>query len=411
MLDQLMARVNKSVGQPVAYSLTEWDARATSVRTDESSLGDFIADVLLYSVERSLRTQKLLDAPVSRHGRAADCCLICGGSLRGDAVFGPGEITLANILEVMPFEDPIVVKELTGQQLWDALENGFSAYPKQEGRFPQVAGMRVVWDSSKEPFHRVVSVDLLHLPFDGNHTSNDTLRMRMRDQYHFVRDEEADADDVVTVHRAAAQVKEPLRLDKTYSVVTRGYLTLGNDGYTALTQGNFIMDYEAGELMATIVRKYLLGASYILRWKQLRERMLAEADANRTASGPTSADSSFDTSFQHHLSSKTGSAVQRAYELAHTPKRQRSRQGTPLVVDSSPAAIRDALYVAAHEHHSSYDTASRTYTRAPLVDNVSVDTKAVEHESRQGTDNLAVVMTLADGRMVDQARSKKSVVH
>ena len=139
MLDNLMERVTKSVGQPVAYTLTPWDARASHVRMEESPLGDFLADILLISTETMLRVQKMSNRLIGAGERVADCCLICGGSLRGDAVFGPGEITLGNILEIMPFEDPIVVKELTGQQLWDALENGFSQYPKQEGRFPPVS--------------------------------------------------------------------------------------------------------------------------------------------------------------------------------------------------------------------------------------------------------------------------------
>lgn len=401
-----MERMSKSVGQPVAYSLTPWDARARSVRMDESPLGDFIADILLISMETILRMQKIIETPVSSGERVADCCLICGGSLRGDAVFGPGEITLANVLEIMPFEDPIVVKELTGQQLWDALENGFSQYPKQEGRFPQVAGMRVVWDSSKEPFHRVVSVDLLRQPFDGKFSSSEKLRMKMRDQYQFVPSDDTDDDDIVTVHRIAPGVKEPLDLNKKYNVVTRGYLADGNDGYSVLTQGKFILTHESGELMSTIVRKYLLGASYIWRWKQLRDRMEAEAEASFASGGDTSADTSFNTSMQKHLSSKTDTALQRAYNLSHTPERRPSTQGTPLVVDSSPAAVRDALFVAGHEHHSAHDTASRTYVDQSLASNISVDTKAVEEESRQGADDLAVVLALADGRMVDCAREQ-----
>ena len=423
MLDHLMSRMSKSIGQPVAYSLTEWDARARSVRMDESPLGDFIADIILISMERSLRMQRAVHAPLDKEERAADCCLICGGSLRGDSVFGPGEITLANLLEIMPFEDPIIVKELTGQDIWDALENGFSAYPKQEGRFPQVAGLRVVWDSSKEPNQRVVSVDLLQQPFDCEiGTSSDSLRMKFRDQYVFIPGDENEDDDVVTVHRAAAKVKEPLQLDKKYRVVTRSYLCAGNDGYTALTRGKYIIDHEAGELMSTIVRKFLLGATYIWRWKQLRAQASAENDTSFASDTTGTPDVSFDTTAgslreqvqrKVHLSSKTDTAVQRAVDLTHMPAhgappmKRRSSLQPPIVVDNSPVAIRDALFVAGHEHHSSYDSASRAYSydRKNLNDNVSVDTKAVEQQARQGADNLAVVLAMADGRLVDSARA------
>lgn len=44
-----------------------------------------------------------------------------------------GVITLGNILEILPFEDPTVVLEMDGESLWDALEEGLSKYPAQEG--------------------------------------------------------------------------------------------------------------------------------------------------------------------------------------------------------------------------------------------------------------------------------------
>lgn len=45
-----------------------------------------------------------------------------------------GVITLGNILEIVPFDDPTVVLELDGESLWDALEAGLSKYPAQEGQ-------------------------------------------------------------------------------------------------------------------------------------------------------------------------------------------------------------------------------------------------------------------------------------
>lgn len=105
--------------------------------------------------------------------------------------------------------------------------------------------------------------------------------------------------------------------------------------------------------------------------------------------------------------------MQRALDLTHMPAhgappmKRRSSSQPPIVVDNSPVAIRDALFVAGHEHHSSYDSASRAYSydRKNLNDNVSVDTKAVGQEARQGADNLAVVLAMADGRLVDFARA------
>jgi hypothetical protein len=44
-----------------------------------------------------------------------------------------GNITLGDILEILPFEDPIVVIELDGESFWAALEASLSTWPAQEG--------------------------------------------------------------------------------------------------------------------------------------------------------------------------------------------------------------------------------------------------------------------------------------
>ena len=37
------------------------------------------------------------------------------------------------MLEILPFEDPLVVIELDGGAIWDALESSLSTWPAQEG--------------------------------------------------------------------------------------------------------------------------------------------------------------------------------------------------------------------------------------------------------------------------------------
>lgn len=83
-------------------------------------------------------------------GGGCDAVFICAGTLRGDTVYGPGNcvssyllrktylhdlgvITLGEILEILPFEDPIVVIEMDGIAIWDALENSLGKWPAQEG--------------------------------------------------------------------------------------------------------------------------------------------------------------------------------------------------------------------------------------------------------------------------------------
>lgn len=45
---------------------------------------------------------------------------------------------------------------LSGQQVYEALENGVSQYPKLEGRFPQVAGIHFGFDPDCPPGERIL---------------------------------------------------------------------------------------------------------------------------------------------------------------------------------------------------------------------------------------------------------------
>lgn len=80
-----------------------------------------------------------------------DGVFICAGMLRGDSVYGPGmkylfgfqiwtrmsqsigNLTLGDVLEILPFEDPLVVLEISGKTLWEALEASLATWPAQEG--------------------------------------------------------------------------------------------------------------------------------------------------------------------------------------------------------------------------------------------------------------------------------------
>ena len=44
-----------------------------------------------------------------------------------------GIVTMGDILEILPFDDPVVVLEIDGETLWDALESSLKLWPAQEG--------------------------------------------------------------------------------------------------------------------------------------------------------------------------------------------------------------------------------------------------------------------------------------
>lgn len=100
--------------------------RTPGVRTQETNLGDLVADAILWEAQ-----QMADDTP--------DFALINGGTIRES--IKPGDITLANILNVLPFIDRICTIQVTGHQLLETIEASCAATPDEMGAFPQVSGI------------------------------------------------------------------------------------------------------------------------------------------------------------------------------------------------------------------------------------------------------------------------------
>jgi len=133
-IDEVNAPVENLV---VATSPAELTGEREFVRTQETALGNLIAESMLY---------------VS----GADIALTNGGGIRSS--MPAGEVTKGNVLEVLPFGNTVTVIELTGADVKAALEHGLEDYPEAKGAFPHVAGMTVEFDASKEAGSRVVKV-------------------------------------------------------------------------------------------------------------------------------------------------------------------------------------------------------------------------------------------------------------
>ncbi|GFZ51509.1 hypothetical protein JCM24511_09276 [Saitozyma sp. JCM 24511] len=255
LVDSLLSSVSSTLSKPVCFTLTPFDARSELVRTQETGLGNWVADVLLHAYAESgvenkgwvkKEGEKQSEKPGGQggedgvvghtHGKTssepmgsgptaksrtrprtrsrsgtstgADAVIICGGTLRGDSQYGPGKITLGDILEILPFGDPVVCIEIDGKGIWDTMEGALSKWPAQEG---------------------------LEL-----------------------------GEEVKPVGRDQG--------GRVYRVITREYMALGYDGFEALKNRTYIIDDETGQIMSAIIRSFLLGSSYIFRHKQLEEQ-------------------------------------------------------------------------------------------------------------------------------------------
>lgn len=117
----------------VGKTLVDLDGARERVRTQETNLGNLIADAYLEKARKAIPETQL--------------ALVNGGGIR--ASIPAGDVTLGQVLEVMPFNNMLVILRLTGAEILEALENGVSKVEDEHGRFPQVAGMRYAFDPAR----------------------------------------------------------------------------------------------------------------------------------------------------------------------------------------------------------------------------------------------------------------------
>jgi len=108
--------------------------RAPGVRTEETNLGDFAADAILWAARSALGEDKV------------DAALTNGGGIR--ASIPAGEVTMKDMKTVFPFGNEVATLQLTGAELLEALEAATWSTPESIGAFPQVAGIEFTIDTT-----------------------------------------------------------------------------------------------------------------------------------------------------------------------------------------------------------------------------------------------------------------------
>jgi 5'-nucleotidase / UDP-sugar diphosphatase len=186
--------LNAEIAQPIGRTTTELDSRNATVRGGEAVIGNLFADAV-------------------REATKADVVLINGGGFRGGKVYPAGtELTRKDVLTELPFLNKAYVLELTGAQLREALEQGFTGAENEVGRFPQVSGMRIKADVTRAAGARVVAV---------------------------------------TVNG------KPLNPAAKYRLSTNDYLANGGDGYAAFKSAKVLAGDAEADLIANIVMAYI----------------------------------------------------------------------------------------------------------------------------------------------------------
>ncbi|KAH7910160.1 Metallo-dependent phosphatase-like protein [Hygrophoropsis aurantiaca] len=348
ILQKVLSNVSKTLKAPVCITAVELDVRSEIIRTHESAAGNWFADILRHVYD---------DALCLKSCSGSDGVFICAGTLRGDSVYHPGRLTLGNIMEILPFEDPVVVIELDGQAIWDALEASLSKWPAQEGRFPLISGFRVEWDSRRVSKQRVLGVWM----------QKEAIK---------------EVNGVKTVTLVDGDPIERNKEGRKYTIVTRNYLAEGHDGFEPFLGHKYLVDDENGQLMSSLTRKYLLGSRFV-------NRMARMADKNRHYLNFNTSDivlREMRSSEQHLADSKL--------HIAH--KWQRVASGVLQKLHSG-AHYRDRLNVSANEHMSVIDCFNGKMMRQEEVD---------DKEDNVGDEDLLVIHPVIDGRLRDVGRMK-----
>ncbi|MFO7855839.1 MAG: 5'-nucleotidase C-terminal domain-containing protein [Paracoccaceae bacterium] len=196
-VDELAAPIEALENAVVAESVAPIDGDRADCRTGECEMGNLVADAML----------------ARSRDRGVRIAIQNGGGLRASIDAGP--VTMGEVLTVLPFRNALATFRLSGAGVLAALENGLSRVEDRAGRFPQVAGLRFVWDPRAEPGARVVSAEV-----------------------------------------ATEDGWEPLDPEAVYGVATNDYMRGGGDGYAVFAERGTDAD-DDGPALEQVVADHL----------------------------------------------------------------------------------------------------------------------------------------------------------
>ncbi|CAH1776835.1 unnamed protein product [Owenia fusiformis] len=120
----------------------------------ECNLGNLIADSLM---DYFIADRK--ESDLNWNGNNVSLALHNTGGMR--ASIDAGDVTMENVLALMPFGNLIDMVALKGAILRKAFERSVGRYPEVATEFLQVSGIHVVYDVSKPPGSRVETLEVL----------------------------------------------------------------------------------------------------------------------------------------------------------------------------------------------------------------------------------------------------------
>lgn len=180
----------------VASTSQAIDGERDNCRAVECQMGNLVADAMLDRVK----------------DQGVQIAIANGGGLRSS--IDAGEVTMGEVLTVLPFQNTLSTFQVTGATVVAALENGVSEVTEGAGRFPQVAGLKYTFDASKDPGSRISDVMV------------------------------AEGDGFVAIDAA-----------KVYGLVSNNYVRNGGDGYKMFKDA--MNAYDFGPDLADVTAEFM----------------------------------------------------------------------------------------------------------------------------------------------------------
>lgn len=211
LLGPFRAELSAAFDAPIAVATGVFERGMNVERLREAPIGNLLADAIRerYGVQIGFVNGGGIRAPLPSSYAPADHAL--RRPAEGYAAGPPFDLVVGDAYTVLPFGNAIVTRTVSGAQLWQMLEHGLGTLPGANGRFPQVSGIRVTFDSSRPPGSRVLAVTLA----DGTPVEADGTR---------------------------------------YTLATSDFLDAGGDGYAMLVGGDGISRDKMADVLADHLR-------------------------------------------------------------------------------------------------------------------------------------------------------------
>lgn len=183
-------RLGMALEAEVGNTRVPLDGVSSSLRSRETNLGNFVADAM-------------------RDDTGAAIAIVNSGSIRVNQVMPAGTLRMKDLVAIHPFGGTVCVIEATGSLILEMLNNGLSEIGEDDGRFPQVSGIRFVVDPAAPVGNRIREVEV------GD---------------------------------------EPLDPARSYQVAVSDYMVRQGDGYKMLAEAKVLRNPEAGNVFPDVIQ-------------------------------------------------------------------------------------------------------------------------------------------------------------